>query len=167
MWRLLPGTMGVKSLVQGLNTAATAGSNRGPFDPKSDAVTDWPLRLHTRARAAVALGFEVTCPGQAPRYYWQQEYTRCACARGAPDVQCIQLFFPQTLLDFKKIGFYSISRKFQERLLLRSDQRDQVSKRACREPARLHVPIGCTYAMTERKASSLHEKRYSLLLSST
>ena len=21
-------------------------SNRGPFDPKSDAVTDWPLRLH-------------------------------------------------------------------------------------------------------------------------
>ena len=21
-------------------------SNRGPYDPKSDAVTDWPLRLH-------------------------------------------------------------------------------------------------------------------------
>ena len=36
--------MGVKSLVQGLNAAATEDSNRGPFDLKSDAVTDWPPR---------------------------------------------------------------------------------------------------------------------------
>ena len=34
--------MGGKSLVQGLNAAATAGFE--PNDPKSDAVTDWPLR---------------------------------------------------------------------------------------------------------------------------
>ena len=38
--------MGVKSLVQGLNVATTAGFDRGPFDPKSDAVTDWPLPNH-------------------------------------------------------------------------------------------------------------------------
>ena len=43
MWSLLLGTMGVKSLVQGLNAAATTGFE--PFDPKSDAVTDWPLRF--------------------------------------------------------------------------------------------------------------------------
>ena len=38
--------MGVKSLVQGLNAAATAGFEPRTFDPKSDVVTDWPLRLH-------------------------------------------------------------------------------------------------------------------------
>ena len=47
MWRLLLGTMGVKSLVQGKDSTQRPrpDSNRGPFDPKSDAVTDWPLRL--------------------------------------------------------------------------------------------------------------------------
>ena len=40
MRRLLLGTMGVKSLVQGLNAAPRPDSNRGPFDPKSDAVTE-------------------------------------------------------------------------------------------------------------------------------
>ena len=45
MWRLLFGTMGVKSLVQGLDAAATAG-----FEPRTvwsevRRVTDWPLRL--------------------------------------------------------------------------------------------------------------------------
>ena len=37
--------MGVKSLVQGLNAAATAGFEPRTVDLKSDAVTDWPLRL--------------------------------------------------------------------------------------------------------------------------
>ena len=41
--------MGVKSLVQGLKAAATAGFEPTTVsDPKSDAVTDWPLRLPRR-----------------------------------------------------------------------------------------------------------------------
>ena len=45
MWRLLLGTMGVRALSKDSTQRPRPDSNRGPFDPKSDAVTDWPLRL--------------------------------------------------------------------------------------------------------------------------
>ena len=51
MWRLLRGTMGVKSLVQGLNAAATAG-----FEPR----TVWSeVRRRNRLATAPPLSFEV------------------------------------------------------------------------------------------------------------
>ena len=45
MWRLLLGTMGVKSHVQGLNAPAMSGFEPRTVWSKSDAVTDWPPLL--------------------------------------------------------------------------------------------------------------------------
>ena len=39
--------MGVRALSKDSTQRPRPDSNRGPFDPKSGAVTDWPLRLQT------------------------------------------------------------------------------------------------------------------------
>ena len=78
-------------------------------------------------------------------------------------VQCIQLFFPQTLLDLKnKSVSHSISRKLSRKTppagaisAIKYRNEPAGSLQGCMSCS----TIGCTYAMTERKASSLHEKR--------
>ena len=59
--------MGVKSLVQGLNAAATAArpdSNRGPFDPQSDAVP--VLESHLRTHVAEGRELDIRCHERSP-----------------------------------------------------------------------------------------------------